>query len=60
MLTRSHQQLETIKKTFQEMLKPIGDSQSNCASCNDEEDGEDEVFEEDPHLGKLSEHGEPG
>jgi len=43
------------------MLNAIGDSLSDLASSDDEEDGEDEDHdEEDTELGKLSEHDEPG
>ena len=49
------------ESTFEEMLNAIGDSLSNLASSDDEEDGEDEVDdEEDTELGKLSEDDEPG
>ena len=47
--------------TFEEMLNAIGDSLSNLASSQDEEDGEDkDDDEEDTELGKLSEDDEPG
>jgi len=44
------------EKTFEEMLKAIGDSLSDLASSNDEEAGEDEDDNEDNHAGgKLCE-----
>jgi len=47
--------------TFEEMLNPIGDSLSDLASSEDEEDGEDEDNDEqDTGHGKLSEDGKPG
>jgi len=47
--------------TFEEMLNAIGDSLSDLASADDEEDGEDvDDDEEDTELGKLSEDDEPG
>jgi hypothetical protein len=47
--------------TFEEMLNAIGDSLSDLASSNDEQDGEDEEHdEEDTELGKLSDDDEPG
>jgi hypothetical protein len=43
------------------MLNAIGDSLSDLASSEDEEDGADEGGDEtDPELGKLSEDDEPG
>jgi len=54
-------QLTTTKPetSFEEMLNAIGDSLSNLASSNNEEDGEDEDDEEDTELSKLSEDDEP-
>jgi len=47
--------------TYDKMLNAIGDSLSNLASSEYEEDREDEDDdEEDTELGKLSEHDEPG
>jgi len=47
--------------TFEEMLNAIGDSLSNLASSNDEQDREDEEYDEDDtELGKLSDDNEPG
>jgi hypothetical protein len=41
--------------TFEEMLNAIGDSLSDLATSNDEQDGEDEKDnEEDTELSKLS------
>jgi hypothetical protein len=46
--------------TFEEMLNAIGDSLSDLATSDDEQDGEEEEDEdEDPELGKLSDD-EPG
>jgi hypothetical protein len=46
---------------FKEMLNAIGDSLSDLASSDDEQDGEDEEDnEEDTELGKLSDDDEPG
>jgi len=48
------------EKMFEEMLKAIGDSLSDLATSDDEQDGEDEEDEhEDTELGKLSDD-EPG
>jgi len=47
--------------TYDKMMSAIGDSLSNLASSEYEEDREDEDdHEEDTELGKLSEHDEPG
>ena len=46
--------------TFEEMLNAIGDSLSDLASSDDEQDGEDEEDDEDTELGKLSDDDEPG
>jgi len=47
--------------TFEEMLNAIGNSLSDLASSDDEEDGEDEDYvKEDPAGGKLSDDDEPG
>jgi len=47
--------------TFEEMLNAIGDSLSDLASSEDEENGEDEDDDEEyTELGKLSEDDEPG
>ena len=47
--------------TFDEMWNAIGDSLSDVASSNDEQDGEDEDDdEEDTELGKLSDDDKPG
>jgi len=47
--------------TFEEMLNAIGDSLSNLASFDDEQDGEDKEDDEvDAELGKLSYDDEPG
>jgi len=50
------------EKKFEEMLNSIGDSLSDLASSNNEQDGEDEEdVEEDTELGKLSDDDdEPG
>jgi len=49
------------KITFEEMLNAIGDSLSDLASSEHEEDGEDEDDdEEDTGHGKLSEDDKPG
>jgi len=46
---------------FEEMLNAIGDSLSDLASSDDEEDVEDEeADQDDTELGKLSEDDEPG
>jgi len=54
----------TIRKPetrFEEMLNVIGDSVSDLASSDDEQDGKDkEDDEEDTELGKLSDDTEPG
>jgi len=47
------------EKTFEQMLVAIGDSLSDLASSDDEEDGEDKDGEES-EPGKLSEDDEPG
>jgi len=45
---------------FEEMLYAIGDSLSNLAWCDDEDDGEDKVDDkDDTELGNLSEDDEP-
>jgi len=47
--------------TFEKMLNAIGDSLSDLASSDDEQNGEDEEDdEEDTELGKLSDDDEPG
>jgi len=46
--------------TFEEMLNAIGDSPSNLACSDHEQDGEDEDDEEDTERGKLSEDNESG
>jgi len=47
--------------TFEQMMNAIGDSLSDCASCDDEHDREDEEDdEEDTELGKLSDDNDPG
>ena len=47
--------------TFQEMLNAMGDSPSDLASSEDEEDAEaGDDDEEDTELGQLSEDDEPG
>jgi len=47
--------------TFEEMLNAIGDSMSDLASSDDEQNGEDEEDdEEDTELGKLSNDDGPG
>jgi len=47
--------------SFEEMLNAIGDSLSNLASSDNEEDGEDkDDDEEHTELGKLNEDDEPG
>ena len=47
--------------TFEEMVNPIGDSLSDLASSDDEQDGEDEEDDEkDTELGKVSDDDEPG
>jgi len=49
------------KMTFEDMLNAVGDSLSDLASSEDDEDGEDEdVDEEDIGHGKLSEDDKPG
>jgi len=49
------------EKTFQKMLNAIGDSLSDLARSDNQEDGEDEDDDEgDPAEGKLSEDHEPG
>lgn len=49
------------ENSFQEMLNAIGDSFSNIASAENEENGQQkEYVEEDRQLGKLSENDEPG
>jgi len=42
------------------MLNAIGDSLSDLACSDNEEDGEDEDIEDDTELGELSEDDEPG
>jgi len=47
--------------TFEEMLNAIGNSLSDLASSDDEQNGEDEEDDkEDTQLGKLSDDDEPG
>ena len=47
--------------TFEEMLNAMGDSLSDLASSEDEEDGEaEDDDEEDTEIGKLSGDNEPG
>ena len=47
--------------TFEQMLNAIGDSLSDLASSDIEQDGEDEEYdEEDTELGNLSDDDEPG
>jgi len=47
--------------TFQEMLNAIGDSLSDLANSDEEQDGEDEEYDEDDtELSKLSDDDEPG
>jgi len=47
--------------TFEEMLHAIGDSLSDFASSDDEQNGEDEEDDEDDtELGKLSDDNEQG
>ena len=49
------------EKAYEKMLYASGHSQSNYASSNHEEDGEDEVDdEEDTELGNVREVDEPG
>jgi hypothetical protein len=48
------------KTILNEMLNFIGESLTDIASSDDEEDGEDQDDEEDTELGKLSEDDEPG
>jgi len=49
------------KTTFEEMLNAIGDSLSDLASSDDEQDWEDEEHdEEDKELGKLCDDDDPG
>jgi len=49
------------EKSFVEMLNATGDSLSDLASSNDEEDGEDEADDEDDtEMGNLSEDDKPG
>ena len=48
------------EKTLEEMLNAIGDSLSDLACSDNEEDGEDEDIEDDTELGELSEDDEPG
>jgi len=49
------------ESTFGEVLNALGDSVSNLARSEDEDDGEDkDNDEEDTELGKLSEDDEPG
>jgi len=46
--------------TFEDMLNPIGDSLSNLASSDEEQDGEDKEYdEENTELGKLSDDDKP-
>jgi len=57
------EQSTTTKResTFGEVLNALGDSVSNLARSEDEDDGEDkDNDEEDTELGKLSEDDEPG
>jgi len=50
-----------LETTCKEMLSAIGDSLSDLASSEDEEDGEDEDDDEkDTELGELSDDDEPG
>ena len=52
---------EKAERTFEEMLNAIGDGLSHLASSDDEQDGEDEeYYEDDTQLGKLSDDDEPG
>jgi len=46
-------------KTFEEMLNAIGDSLSNLASSDNEEDADDEEGNDDTEQGKLSEDDKP-
>ena len=46
--------------TFEEMLNAMGDTLSDLASSDNQEEGEDKDDEEDAEFGKLSEDNEPG
>jgi len=48
------------EKPFEEMLNAIGDSLSDLASSDNEEDAEDKEEDDDTQQGKLSEDDEPG
>jgi len=48
------------ERTFEEMLNAIGDSLSDVASSEHEEDPKDQEADEDTEQGKLSEDHEPG
>jgi len=48
------------ERIFEEMLNAIGDSLSDVASSEDEEDPKDQEADEDTEQGKLSEDHEPG
>jgi len=48
------------EKTFEEMLKAIGDSLRNLASSDDEDDADDEEEDDDTEQAKSSEDDEPG
>jgi len=51
----------TPKTMFEERLNVIGDSLSDLASSNEEQDGEHEEYDEDDtELGKLRDDDEPG
>jgi len=46
--------------TFEELLNAMGDSLSDLASSDEEQDGEDEEYDkDDTELGKLSDNDEP-
>jgi len=52
---------EKPETTFEEVLNAIGDSLSDLASSDEEQDGEDQEYgKDDTELGKLSDDDEPG
>jgi len=62
-MTNAEKELSTTRKpekTFDNMLNAVGDSLSDLASSEDEEDGENQEDEKETELGKLSEDDEPG
>jgi hypothetical protein len=60
MLKRDDRQPQSLTRHYEEMWNAIGDNQSDLASSEDQEDGEDEGDnEEDTGHGKLSNNDKP-